>query len=159
MIEGRTGCSTSISTRLWPQGCGDTRSGDGDGDFICDIIEYLPEGKLEHKYKNEMHCNEVAILPYYIANLNIEATYKQKWAGMRSLAISVLSIRGYTAGITHSSKQGMFGFVSAENAERVKRQNKKKISVIIAIRRIMPSRKLQLSERQHGSMIYRQADT
>jgi predicted helicase len=38
----------------------------------------LPPDKLEHKYKNEIHCNEMAILPYYIANLNIEFTYQQK---------------------------------------------------------------------------------
>ena len=31
--------------------------------------------KLAHKYAEELHCNEVAILPYYVANLNIEATY------------------------------------------------------------------------------------
>ncbi len=31
--------------------------------------------KLAHKYKEELHANEVAILPYYVANLNIEATY------------------------------------------------------------------------------------
>jgi len=104
----------------------------GTGTFICDIIEYLPEGKLEHKYKNEMHCNEVAILPYYIANLNIEATYKQKMGRYEEFGnICFVDTLDNTAGITHSSKQGMFGFVSAENAERVKRQNKKKISVII----------------------------
>ena len=27
---------------------------------------------------NEIHANEVAILPYYIANLNIEYTYQQR---------------------------------------------------------------------------------
>jgi predicted helicase len=34
-----------------------------------------PAKKLAHKYKHELHANEVAILPYYVANLNIEATY------------------------------------------------------------------------------------
>ena len=38
----------------------------------------INRGALEHKYKNEIHCNELAILPYYIANLNIEYTYQQK---------------------------------------------------------------------------------
>ena len=50
----------------------------GTGTFICDIIDFLPRNKLAWKYKNELHANEVAILPYYIANLNIEYTYKQK---------------------------------------------------------------------------------
>jgi hypothetical protein len=31
--------------------------------------------KLRYKYIEELHANEVAILPYYVANLNIEATY------------------------------------------------------------------------------------
>ncbi len=47
------------------------------GTFICELLEYFrgqPQ-KLLHKYKNELHANEVAILPYYVANLNIEATY------------------------------------------------------------------------------------
>ena len=50
----------------------------GTGTFITELIEYLPPHQLEHKYKHELHCNEVSILPYYIANLNIEYTYKQK---------------------------------------------------------------------------------
>ena len=64
----------------------------GTGTFITDIIDYLPKGKLKHKYKNELHANEVAILPYYIANLNIEYTYKQKMGGMNSLIIYALLI-------------------------------------------------------------------
>ena len=50
----------------------------GTGTFITNLIEYLPEDRLEHKYRHEMHANEVAILPYYIANLNIEYTYREK---------------------------------------------------------------------------------
>ena len=50
----------------------------GTGTFITNLIEYLPADKLEHKYRHEMHANEVAILPYYIANLNIEYTYREK---------------------------------------------------------------------------------
>ncbi len=49
----------------------------GTGTFIAELIEHFrgqPE-KLRHKYKEELHANEVAILPYYVANLNIEATY------------------------------------------------------------------------------------
>ncbi|MDO8943409.1 MAG: N-6 DNA methylase, partial [Desulfobacterales bacterium] len=49
----------------------------GTGTFICELLEHFrgqPQ-KLAHKYKNELHANEVAILPYSVANLNIEATY------------------------------------------------------------------------------------
>ena len=50
----------------------------GTGTFITNLIEYLPEDRVEYKYLNELHANEVAILPYYIANLNIEYTYREK---------------------------------------------------------------------------------
>src|SRR5206468_7034061 len=49
----------------------------GTGTFITELIEHFrgqPE-KLRYKYLEELHANEVAILPYYVANLNIEATY------------------------------------------------------------------------------------
>ena len=51
----------------------------GTGTFITELIEHFKGNKkdLEYKYKNELHCNEVAILPYYIANLNIEFSYSQ----------------------------------------------------------------------------------
>jgi predicted helicase len=49
----------------------------GTGTFICELLEHFSgqKAKLKHKYANELHANEVAILPYYVANLNIEATY------------------------------------------------------------------------------------
>ena len=50
----------------------------GTGTFITTLINHLPADRLEHKYLNEIHANEVAILPYYIANLNIEYTYQQR---------------------------------------------------------------------------------
>ena len=50
----------------------------GTGTFITNLINYLPKEQLEYKYLNEIHANEVAILPYYIANLNIEYTYRER---------------------------------------------------------------------------------
>ena len=50
----------------------------GTGTFVTSIIDSIPEHLLKYKYQNEIHANEVSILPYYIANLNIEFTYKQK---------------------------------------------------------------------------------
>jgi predicted helicase len=49
----------------------------GTGTFICELLEHFrgQPKKLAHKYREELHANEVAILPYYVANLNIEATY------------------------------------------------------------------------------------
>ena len=49
----------------------------GTGTFITNLMNHLPADRLEYKYLNEIHANEVEILPYYIANLNIEYTYKE----------------------------------------------------------------------------------
>lgn len=103
----------------------------GTGTFICDIIDYIQKDKLEYKYKHEIHANEVAILPYYIANLNIEFTYKQrlgKYAEFENLCfVDTLDNMSFD----YKNKQNDLFGLSAENTERIKRQNERKISVII----------------------------
>ena len=44
----------------------------GTGNFIVRLMRDIPKTKLEAKYRNELWCNEVLLLPYYIATLNIE---------------------------------------------------------------------------------------
>jgi predicted helicase len=105
----------------------------GTGTFICEIIENaIPKDQLEYKYKNEIHANEVAILPYYIANLNIEFTFKQKmqyYAEFPNLCF-VDTLDNISALAFAGKQHDMFG-VTSENTERIHRQNSKKISVII----------------------------
>lgn len=103
----------------------------GTGTFICDIIDYIRKDKLPYKYENEIHANEVAILPYYIANLNIEYTYKQKTGDYKEFESLCFVDTLENLGFGYANKQGSLFGVSAENAERIKRQNSKKISVII----------------------------
>jgi predicted helicase len=103
----------------------------GTGTFICDIIDFLPKNKLEYKYKNELHANELAILPYYIANLNIEYTYKQKTGQYAEFENLCLVDTLDNTGFNWVGKQGDLFGVSAENAQRIKKQNQRKISVII----------------------------
>lgn len=104
----------------------------GTGTFITDIIDYIPSQYLEHKYKHEIFANEVAILPYYVANLNIEYTYKQKMGKYLEFPNSCfVDTLDNIDGLKYEGKQNnLFGF-SSENAERIKRQNEQKISVII----------------------------
>lgn len=103
----------------------------GTGTFICDIIDFLPKNKVEYKYKNELHANELAILPYYIANLNIEYTYKQKTGNYAEFESLCLVDTLDNTGFNWVGKQGDLFGVSAENAQRIKKQNQRKISVII----------------------------
>ena len=44
----------------------------GTGNFIMRTMREIDPTALEHKYENELHCNEVLLLPYYIASMNIE---------------------------------------------------------------------------------------
>ncbi|MEZ4527730.1 MAG: type ISP restriction/modification enzyme [Desulfobacterales bacterium] len=104
----------------------------GTGTFITDIIEHIPLQYLEHKYKNEIHANEIAILPYYIASLNIEYTYQQKMGKYEPFEHIVFVDTLDNLGFEFRGKQGNFkGFgLSAENLARIRDQNERKISVI-----------------------------
>ena len=112
----------------------------GTGTFITDLIEHFKHNKeeLKYKYQNELHCNEVAILPYYIANLNIEFTYSQimnEYVEFPHICfVDTLDNLGFQQ--THKGGKSATGnlfdiAMTAVNTERVKEQNLKKISVII----------------------------
>ena len=110
----------------------------GTGTFITNLIEYLPADKLEHKYRHEMHANEVAILPYYIANLNIEYTYREKTGQYLEFpnlvfvdTLDNMDWEGSTGGAV--TRQGAFelGGLSFDNWYRMQGQNEKTISVIL----------------------------
>lgn len=103
----------------------------GTGTYITELIEYLPPHLLEHKYRHEIHCNEVAILPYYIANLNIEYTYKQKMGRYVEFENILFVDTLDNMGFAYTNKQLEFFGMTDENAARIKRQNERKISVII----------------------------
>ena len=49
----------------------------GTGTFITRLLQsgIIPTDKLPEKYQNEIHANEIVLLAYYIAAINIEATY------------------------------------------------------------------------------------
>ena len=108
----------------------------GTGTFITELLEHFrgQPAKLKHKYLHELHANEVAILPYYVANLNIEATYAAitgQYLEFPNLCfVDTLDNVGlHTA--QHMSQGALFGSMSEENVARIKRQNGRKISVII----------------------------
>ncbi len=108
----------------------------GTGTFICELLEHFrgQPDKLRRKYRDELHANEVAILPYYVANLNIEATYAEitgEYAEFQNLCFvdTLDNIAGL--GIRRGHQHELFAGLADENLERVKRQNRRKISVVI----------------------------
>lgn len=108
----------------------------GTGTFICELLEHFrgQPAKLAHKYRHELHANEVAILPYYVANLNIEATYAAISGHYEEFAdlcfVDTLDNVGQHT-LAHGSTGDLFGSVSEENVARIKRQNSRRISVVI----------------------------
>lgn len=108
----------------------------GTGTFITELIEHFrgQPAKLKHKYLEELHANEVAILPYYVANLNIEASYAAitgEYLEYPNLCFvdTLDNVAGLSKHKGHMDD--LFGSVSEENVERIKRQNRRKISVVI----------------------------
>jgi len=50
----------------------------GTGNFILNLLNRLSRKDLQRKYENEIFCNEVLLLSYYIATLNIEYCYFER---------------------------------------------------------------------------------
>ena len=110
----------------------------GTGTFITNLMNHLPADRLEYKYLNEIHANEVEILPYYIANLNIEYTFKEltgDYLGFPNLCfvdtLDNMDWKGASGAAVQRQTMMNLGGVSEENWIRVQEQNEKPISIII----------------------------
>jgi len=137
----------------------------GTGTFITELIEYLPKNRLRAKYQHEIHCNEVAILPYYIANLNIEYTYQQKMGEYEEFPhicfVDTLDNLGFEHSYQNQQKTLSLGF-GEENAARIQEQNKRKIErsvtsfrLLLGIRPIMLTNKMRMTIIKTVSMMAR----
>ena len=98
----------------------------GTGNYIVNLMRRLPKTQLEYKYSNELHCNEVMLLPYYIATMNIEHTFLEKTGNYEPFPGICLVDTFETA-----ERQTEFGFATRENVERVKRQRAADIFVFL----------------------------
>lgn len=99
----------------------------GTGNFIVRIMREMKKTALPYKYENELHCNEVMLLPYYIASMNIEHEYFERTGEYRSFpGICLVD----TFDLAEPDQQG-FSFMTEENTARVKRQKESPIFVVI----------------------------
>jgi predicted helicase len=105
----------------------------GTGTFVTQLLEHIPPQQLAYKYEYEIHANEIALLPYYVANLNIEAVFQQKMGYFQEFNnLCFVDTLDNIQALDYAGKQSdMFGAISLENMARIKRQNEKTISVII----------------------------
>ncbi len=53
----------------------------GTGNFIVRMMRGIQKTALADKYQSELHCNEVMLLPYYIASMNIEHEFFEATGG------------------------------------------------------------------------------
>lgn len=99
----------------------------GTGNFITRIMQEISAIDLPYKYENELHCNEVMLLPYYIASMNIEHAYYERVGEYKAFP-GICLVDTFELAET---EQASLGFMTEENAERVKRQKHSPIFVII----------------------------
>ena len=97
----------------------------GTGSFIVRVMREIQKSRLPHKYANELHCDEVMLLPYYIASMNIEHAYYE-------LTGSYQPFEGICLVDTFELSEGkQLPLLTEENTARVKRQQAAPIFVVI----------------------------
>ena len=97
----------------------------GTGNFIVRLMQDIRGTALETKYRHELHCNEVMLLPYYIASLNIEQEFFQRTG-------TYLPFEGIALADTFELLEKEQGeLFTRENTERVARQKAADMFVVI----------------------------
>lgn len=101
----------------------------GTGTFITRLLQsgLIKPEELKHKYQNEIHANELVLLAYYIAAINIEAAYHDL-AGGEYLPFEGICL---TDTFQMYEKDDLISEQLVENSERRKRQKALDIQVII----------------------------
>src|SRR6266849_5681016 len=97
----------------------------GTGNFIVNLMRRIPRSKLKYKYQNDLFCNEIMLLPYYIASLNIEHEYYERMKEYESF-------EGICFADTLELAEGQqLSLFVEENTERVQREKDAQIMVVI----------------------------
>ena len=100
----------------------------GTGTFIVHVLERISMERLKKKYTGELHANEITILPYYIAALNIENAYKER-TGEYSEFGNICWMDTFESGTKNYEK--MTEYMGYENVRRIAEQQKRRINVIV----------------------------
>ena len=101
----------------------------GTGTFVARLLRsgLINPEELAHKYKHEIHANEIVLLAYYIAAINIEATYhdmvKGKYTPFEGICL--------TDTFQMYEKDDLVSELTVDNSARRKRQKKLDIRVIM----------------------------
>ncbi len=97
----------------------------GTGNFIVNLIQCISGGSLAYKYEHDLFCNEVMLLPYYIASLNIEHAYYERTGHYKPF-------EGVAFADTLDLAEGrQLPLFAEKNTERVEREKQAQIMVVI----------------------------
>ena len=97
----------------------------GTGNFLLHVMRKMKKTALRHKYEHELHCNEVMLLPYYIASMNIEHEYLSQTG-------EYLPFEGICFVDTFETVEELQTEMFSEaNTKRVKRQQQTPIFVVL----------------------------
>ena len=101
----------------------------GTGTFITRLLQsgLISPEELPHKYKHEIHANEIVLLAYYIAAINIEASY-HSLAGGKYVPFEGICL---TDTFQMYEKDDLVSALTVDNSARRKRQKKLDIRVIV----------------------------
>jgi predicted helicase len=102
----------------------------GTGTFITRLLQsgLIKPDELEHKYRHEIHANEIVLLAYYIAAINIEAAYHGVAGG------DYLPFEGICLTDTfqlNEQERDLISDLMADNSNRRSRQKELDIRVIV----------------------------
>ncbi len=100
----------------------------GTGNFIVRTMREIRKTALGEKYTKELHCNEVMLLPYYIASMNIEHEFYEATGRYQPFDGICLVDTFELAEDTHYYESSLF---TEENTRRVEEQKKAPMFVII----------------------------
>jgi predicted helicase len=97
----------------------------GTGNFIVHLMREIPRTELPYKFANELHANEIMLLPYYIASMNIEHEYFEATG-------QYVPFEGICLVDTFEMAEAkQFELFTEANTARVKRQKESPIFVVI----------------------------
>ena len=101
----------------------------GTGTFITRLLQsgLITPKELPHKYQKEIHANEIVLLAYYIAAINIEAVYHSLMGG------EYVPFEGICLTDTFQmyEKEDLVDALLVDNSARRKRQKRLDIRVIV----------------------------
>ena len=98
----------------------------GTGSYIVNLLHRIPNHRLKYKYEHDFFCNEIMLLPYYIASLNIEHEYYSR-VGEYEPFEGIC----FTDTLELAEDRQLLLFLVEENTDRVKREKDAQIMVVI----------------------------